>query len=161
MPILDRLMKASNKQQVTKIETKPSNKPDVKKPANKLETKTSNKPETKQQAQKQKTLGPAQLAAIAAVSGQAEADRLQALLEGGQAQLAEANKPAAIKHLADVVSPEPGFALTVKFLNPDEKPSRKELEASIAGWYLSQKRAIPSEIDLKPPVLNPSDVQFS
>lgn len=116
MPILDRLMKASNKQQVTK----PSNKPDVK------------KPETKQQAPKQKTLGPTQLAAIAAAMGQAEADRLQALLEGGKV-------PEAVKHLEDVVSPELGYALTVKFLNPDEKPSRKELEASIAGWYLSQK----------------------
>lgn len=91
------------------------------------------KPRTAAQAPDNQTkLGPDQLAVIAAVQGQAEADRIQALLEGGVA-------PTAIKHLEDVVSPELGYALVDKFLDPVGNPSRKQLEASIADWYLSQQ----------------------
>ena len=123
MSIANRIM--GMKQQVKKTE--------VTKPQVTKQLAIANKPESKQ-APKQKTLGPAQLAAIAAISGQAEADRIQALLAGGQAQLAGANKPEAVKHLTDVLAPE--YSLVAEFITPDEKPSRSKLESDIANWAL-------------------------
>lgn len=114
----------------------------------KPETQSSHDKTTKvkQEKEKQKQLTPAQLAAIAAVSGQAEADRLKALLGSGV-------KPEAVKHLSDVNAPAlatlasnlpPEYLLVGELIkaNPDEKPKRKELEASIAEWALANPKVM-------------------
>ncbi|WP_010485293.1 hypothetical protein [Pseudomonas sp. S9] len=102
-----------------------------------LKTPATSKPETNKprtaRSGNQKKLGPAQLAAIAAIQGQAEADRIQALLAGDVV-------PEAIKHLDDVSAPE--YALVAKFITPDAKPKLADLEKQIAAWALEHPEMV-------------------
>lgn len=128
MSIANRIMGMKQEVKTTEV-TKQlaiANKPDNKQLA------TANKPDVKK-------MSPQDYAVIKSLRGEAEANRIRAEYESVKPSETP-NKPEAVKHLADIAAPE--YSLVAEFITPDAKPSRKELESSIASWALQNPEVL-------------------